>query len=194
MIMRAMALAGGIAGAAGLSQFPEFSQQYVQRLGGAVDELSRFISEFDADAARFDLSREAALADLEQGGRMAAARAESMRATLARHARLSGDLEVLRQAGPFTRAYEAGRLSDRELAEATWADFKPALPLTFEGGMFGVSAVPVPLIWCIPVGFDWSDICLQHFCWRWLWRMELGLWVVWRLLNLVWATVVGPMR
>lgn len=137
MIMRAMALAGGIAGAAGLSQFPEFSQQYVQRLGGAVDELSRFISEFDADAARFDLSREAALADLEQGGRMAAARAESMRATLARHARLSGDLEVLRQAGPFTRAYEAGRLSDRELAEATWADFKPALPLTFEGGMFG---------------------------------------------------------
>ncbi|MFU1479686.1 Abi family protein [Roseovarius sp. C7] len=57
-----------------------------------------------------------------------------------------------------------------------------------------VSAVPVPLIWCIPVGFDWSDICLQHFCWRWLWRMELGLWVVWRLLNLVWATVVGPMR
>ncbi|MFU1478223.1 CobW family GTP-binding protein [Roseovarius sp. C7] len=59
---------------------------------------------------------------------------------------------------------------------------------------FSVSAVPVPLIWCIPVGFDWSDICLQHFCWRWLWRMELGLWVVWRLLNLVWATVVGPMR
>ena len=57
-----------------------------------------------------------------------------------------------------------------------------------------VSAVPVPLIWCIPVCFDWSDICLQHFCWRWLWRMELGLWVVWRLLALVWATVVGPMR
>lgn len=137
MFMRAIAVAGGLAGAAGLSQFPEFSQQYVQRLGGAVDELSRFIAAFDADAAKFDLDRDAALADLEQGGRMAAARAESVRRTVARHARLSEDLAVLRQAGPFTRAYEAGRLGDREIARATWEDFRPALPLTFEGGLFG---------------------------------------------------------
>jgi len=37
--MRILATAGGIAGAVALSQFPEFSQQYVQRLSGATDEL-----------------------------------------------------------------------------------------------------------------------------------------------------------
>ena len=44
MFMRAIAVAGGLAGAAGLSQFPEFSQQYVQRLGGAVDELTAVVA------------------------------------------------------------------------------------------------------------------------------------------------------
>ncbi len=34
MLLRAITLAGGIVGAAGMSQFPEYSQQYVQRLGG----------------------------------------------------------------------------------------------------------------------------------------------------------------
>ena len=37
MILRVLAVAAGLAGAGTLSQFPEFSQQYVQRLGGAVD-------------------------------------------------------------------------------------------------------------------------------------------------------------
>ena len=43
MILRTMALAAGLTGAATLSQFPEFSQQYTQRLGGAVDELSAIV-------------------------------------------------------------------------------------------------------------------------------------------------------
>ena len=57
MLLRAITMAGGLVGAAGLSQFPEFSQQYVQRLGGAVDELSRFVAEFDADAAAVGMTR-----------------------------------------------------------------------------------------------------------------------------------------
>ena len=51
MFARVLTLAGGLSGAAGLSQFPEFSQQYAQRLGGAVEELQLFVEEFDADAA-----------------------------------------------------------------------------------------------------------------------------------------------
>ena len=49
MILRALTLAAGLTGAAGASQFPEFSQQYVQRLGGAVDELTRFVAEMQTD-------------------------------------------------------------------------------------------------------------------------------------------------
>ena len=63
-MIRALILAGGVAGAAGLSQFPEYSQQYNQRLAGAVDELSHVVADFDASAAAEGLSREAALAQM----------------------------------------------------------------------------------------------------------------------------------
>ena len=136
MIGRTIVLAGGLAGAASLSQFPEFSQQYTQRLGGAVDELSRVVADFDADAAEVGLSREAALVDLAQGGQMGAQRADTMVGTIERHRRLSEDLVAIRSVGPFTRAAQAGRFTDTEIAKAAWADYKPALPLTFEGGVF----------------------------------------------------------
>ena len=136
MFLRAITLAGGMAGAAGLSQFPEFSQQYTQRLAGAVDELTRFVDEFDADAAAQGFTRAEALDDLNQGSQMGAARADTMGRTLARYNRLSADLEALRAAGPFTRAYNAGSFTDPEIAQAAWSDFKPAMPLTFEGAVF----------------------------------------------------------
>ena len=50
MILRALTLAGGLTGAAVSSQFPEFSQQYTQRLGGAVDALAVVVADFDAMA------------------------------------------------------------------------------------------------------------------------------------------------
>ncbi|WP_324751613.1 DUF2937 family protein [Roseovarius sp. Pro17] len=136
MLARALALAGGLAGAAGFSQFPEFSQQYVQRLGGAVDELGRFVAEFDADAAEVGLTRAAALADLGQGSAIGAQRAESMADVIVRYQRLSADLATLRDAGPFTRAYRMRSFADAEIAEAAWEEFKPAVPLTMAGGIF----------------------------------------------------------
>lgn len=151
MIFRAMILAGGLAGAAGMSQFPEFSQQYVQRLGGAVDELARVAADFDASAAALGLSRAAALEQM-RGTDFVAARRADMERTFARHDQLSADLAALRGAGPFSRAYLAGHLADSDLAARTWADFRPALPLTFEGMSFaavgalaGWSAVAVLL-------------------------------------------------
>ena len=61
--MRALGrLIVGLAAAGGAltaSQLPEFTQQYRQRLGGAVDELLRVVADFDADAARNPLTGEA---------------------------------------------------------------------------------------------------------------------------------------
>jgi hypothetical protein len=36
---RSLSLLGGLGLGLALSQFPEYAQQYTQRLGGAVDEL-----------------------------------------------------------------------------------------------------------------------------------------------------------
>ncbi|UYV36111.1 DUF2937 family protein [Rhodobacteraceae bacterium D3-12] len=136
MLLKALTLAGGIAGAAGLSQAPEFSQQYMQRLGGAVDELERFVAEFDADATAVGLSRAAALESLSNGGAMGAKRAETMGHTLARYEHMSGELAEMRGAGAFTRSYRVARFSDKEIAANTWGAFRPAVPLTVEGAIF----------------------------------------------------------
>lgn len=135
MFLRTLTLVAGLAGAGTLSQFPEYAQQYAQRLGGAVDELGRVVQDFDRSAAAEGLSREAALAQM-QGTDFLLRRRTDMEGNIARHARLSADLEALQQAGPFMRAYHARRLADPEIARKALKDFKPALPVTLEGGIF----------------------------------------------------------
>lgn len=135
-MIRALAVAGGICVAGASSQFPEYSQQYMQRLSGAVDELSAVVAQFDADAQGLGLSRAQALDDLAQGGRMGEARALSMGRVLSRYDRLSRDLAVLKDSTALDRALNAWRLSERDLARATWADFRPALPVSVEGAGF----------------------------------------------------------
>ena len=59
-----------------------------------------------------------------------------MTRTIERKSRLEADLAALRGAGPFTRAYEAAHFDDMEIARRAAQDFKPAMPLTFEGISF----------------------------------------------------------
>jgi hypothetical protein len=134
MILRALALAGGLAGAATTSQFPEFSQQYIQRLGGAVDALGEVVADFDASAQAVGLDRQAALAQM-QGTAFLDRRRSDMTATIARFERLSVDLDTLQGHGPFMRAYHLPRITDPQIASAAWAVYQPALPLNFAGGI-----------------------------------------------------------
>ncbi len=139
MLIRAITLASGVTGAAAFSQYPEFSQQYVQRLGGAVDELRGVVMQFDADAGALGLTRDAALDEMAAAGGISAARSASMRAIATRYTRLEADLAALRQASPVERATQAWRLTDAELAGQAWDAFKPAIPLSVEGAGFAVA-------------------------------------------------------
>ena len=135
MILRALTVAAGLAGASVTSQFPEFSQQYAQRLGGAVDELATVIADFDASAAASDLTRTEALAQL-QGTDFLARRRADMERTIDRHADLSEALTALQNAGPFMRAYQLRHFTDRDIATRAYEAYQPAVPLTLEGGVF----------------------------------------------------------
>ncbi|MCI5096007.1 MAG: DUF2937 family protein [Rhodobacteraceae bacterium] len=139
MIGRILGVSFGLLGAATFSQLPEFTQQYTQRLGGAVDELEQFVAEFDTDAAQTGLSRGEALKQLAQAGQFGAARAETITQTIARQERLSADLNALRSAGPWLRVVHAGRSADADIMQATYADFQPAVPLTAEGAGFAAA-------------------------------------------------------
>ncbi|GGF70385.1 hypothetical protein GCM10011402_23680 [Paracoccus acridae] len=115
-----------------LSQFPAFSDQYVQRLGGQVDALSRVAAEFDASAQGAGLTRERALADLS-GSAFRDAHQSNMRDVFARLDRARQDLELLRLAGPLERMLLPHRIRDGETLAATWGDFRPAVPVTVAG-------------------------------------------------------------
>lgn len=131
-MLRLAALTGGLAGGVALSQFPEFSQQYLQRLAGQVDALGVVTAEFDASAAKASLTRDAALASM-QGSDFSAFRQADMRSTFARFDRLQSDLTLLRAAGPVERLFLPQRFGDTELLGATWGDFQPAVPATTTG-------------------------------------------------------------
>ncbi|MBV7408916.1 MULTISPECIES: DUF2937 family protein [Roseobacteraceae] len=138
MILRAAVLAGGVIGGAMASQFPEFSQQYQQRLGGAVDALAEVVADFDASAQAAGLTRESALAEM-QGTAFLDRRRSDMVRTFARYDRLSADLVALETAGPFMRAYHAAHSTDTEVASAALSAFKPAVPLTLAGAIFALA-------------------------------------------------------
>ena len=57
MFARRLALAIAVLAELIGSQGPEFTQQYRQRLGGALEELNRIVAEFDAEAGRENLTR-----------------------------------------------------------------------------------------------------------------------------------------
>lgn len=132
--------------AACLSQFPAFSDQYVQRLGGQVDALTRVAAEFDASAQKAGLSRDQALTDLS-GSAFRDAHQANMRQTFTRLDHARADLQMLRLAGPLERMALPHRLRDTETLAATWGDFRPAVPLTAAG--FWAAAIGLALGWIL---------------------------------------------
>lgn len=135
MIVRVITLVAGILSGATASQFPEFSQQYTQRLGGAVDALGEVVADFDASAAAAGLDRGAALEQM-QGTAFLDSRRADMSRTFLRYDRLREDLTVLESAGPFMRAYHATRMTDSDVARAAMDTFEPAVPLGMAGLVF----------------------------------------------------------
>ncbi len=155
-MLRALALTGGLLGAAVVSQFPEFTQQYTQRLGGQVEALETVLADFDASAQKAEMTREEALASMG-GSVFLENRRRDMRDTIERHARLSDDLAALQDASPLERLTMPHRVTDTALARATYEEFRPALPLSIEGaisalagylgGWLAVSALLTLLAW-----------------------------------------------
>lgn len=131
-MIRVLCLVGGLAGAAGLSQFPEFSQQYLQRLSGQVDALTLVVKDFDAAALAEGMGREDALQDLS-GSDFQLRHQADMRAIFARHARLSDNLVALQAASPLQRLVMPHRMLDGPTMQEVWGDFTPAVPLSVAG-------------------------------------------------------------
>lgn len=131
---RTLGIVGGLALGACLSQFPEYAQQYTQRLGGAVDELRIITAEFETAAKQAGLSREEAIARYSRSGDdFLAERGQSMARTFARYDQLSTTLADIRGASGWERFTQLPAYLDTEIGRRALEDYKPAVPVTVEG-------------------------------------------------------------
>ncbi|MDE3177205.1 MAG: DUF2937 family protein, partial [Pseudomonadota bacterium] len=142
LLLRRLALAVGLACGLIGTQAPEFAQQYRQRLAGAVDELSRVVATFDAEARARDFTPDQAIARLEgNADPLARERGRAMAGDKARLARLEAALDAYASAGPVRRLAATVATLDAATARRAWGDFQPAVPTTFEalavGGLGG---------------------------------------------------------
>jgi len=160
VIIRTVSLAVGLFGAVAAAQLPELVQQYKQRLGGAIDEVSVIVSRFDADAAGNTLSRDEALARLAASpDDLVKRRGQDMVANIARLQSLEDSRRELEDADPIGRLGTFFAYADPQLLAATLDDFQPAVPTTNEGLLCGV----------LGFIFGWSLIRLPAWPYR-RWR------------------------
>jgi len=143
-MIRLLTMAAGLSGALSLSQFPEFSQQYLQRLSGAVDELRGVVVSFDAAASSSGITREEALAELN-GSAFQAQLGGNLSGQITRYERLAESYAALKEIEPLQRLTQVYRFNDPDLARRTWADFRPAVPATIDG--FICAAIGYALGW-----------------------------------------------
>lgn len=131
MISRLFAMAIGLVGAVSFAQYPEFAQQYVQRLGGAVDELALIAAQFDASAALAGVTRAQALTELS-GSAFLDQHGQDMTATLTRYDQLRADLAVLER-GTLQRLTALPMRMDSQIADRALEAFQPGVPATPAG-------------------------------------------------------------
>jgi hypothetical protein len=135
-----------VLGAVLFSQGPEFMQQYLQRLGGHLDEARRQLALFQKTA------REAGLS-LEEFIQRTAASAEPSVAKLAglmtesaeRVAALQTAHDALLHASLWARPFVFLRHLDVPIAKATAIVFQPAVPTTAEGLLYAFAGMLVML-------------------------------------------------
>ena len=131
---RMLSTVGGIALALVVSQFPEYAQQYTQRLGGAVDELRVLTAEFDTAATEAGLSRTEALERYAATpDAFVAGRGLSMQATFVRYETLSATLAEIRGASGWERFTLLPRYLDSDIGRRTLEHYQSAVPVTMEG-------------------------------------------------------------
>ncbi|WP_428648549.1 DUF2937 family protein [Roseibium sp.] len=131
---RVLLLIAMLLGGTAASQLPEFSQQYRQRLGGAIDALEEIVADFRRDAEAFGLTVSEAIARQQASeDPFIQARGNSMAVAETRLNRLKRQAADMQAAGPFLRLVAFARGFDPQMARSTARDYEPALPVTAEG-------------------------------------------------------------
>jgi len=131
-----------VAGAVLFSQAPEFFQQYLQRLGGHLDEARRHLAQFEQTAAQAGAALDEFIRRTATNADPAVTRlADTMSAAVERVQSLSAAHDALRDASAWSRPFVFVRHLDWDIARGTLGIFKPAVPVTLEGGLYALAGM-----------------------------------------------------
>jgi hypothetical protein len=135
-----------VLGTIAFSQIPEFMQQYLQRLGGHLDEARRQLSQFHNAAEQSGITLERLIAQTGSNADAAVAKLGGvMSGAVARVDELSAAQSAIQSASLWERPFVFMRNMDPQIARATWQIFKPAIPTTVEGLVYAAAGMFVLL-------------------------------------------------
>ena len=121
-------------GAVALSQFPQFYGQYMQRLGGHLDEAEQAIGQYIKAAADLNLTLEEYINEhLSSASEIFVSSGEVIQDLQNRYQSLEKSYLALQDADIYNRWFVFLREIDWTIAENTWHNFMPGVPTTVEG-------------------------------------------------------------
>jgi hypothetical protein len=139
MILRRLALFVGLLAGLAATQLPEFVEQYRQRLGGAIDELSAIVARFDSDSGQQGLTETGGIDRLRANkDRFVQQRGEQMQDNVERLRRLRDAQIAFASEGALARLATFSTHYDGRIARGAWSDFEPAVPTTAEALAVGL--------------------------------------------------------
>ncbi|MBC8035945.1 MAG: DUF2937 family protein [Rhizobiales bacterium] len=135
-----------VAGAVLFSQGPEFMQQYLQRLGGHLDEARRHLATFEQTATQAGLTLDRFITQTGANADPAVAKLSGvMTDVLNRAGTLQAAQDALLKASLWERPFVFARHLDLGIARATGAVYQPAMPTTAEGLIYALTGMLVLL-------------------------------------------------
>lgn len=135
-----------VAGAVLFSQLPEFMQQYLQRLGGHLDEARLELDRLREAAAHSGLALDQLVSSAGGSPDSPAGKLAGLfRSSLARVDELSAAESAIRHASAWARPFVFAAHLDPGIARATWSVFRPAVPTTAEGALYAGAGMVLAL-------------------------------------------------
>lgn len=131
-----------IIGAVAFSQFPQFFGQYMQRLGGHLDEARFVLAQYIAAAEALNLTLEEYIREhLESGSEVFVSSGEVIQSLLERVRSLELSYQALQDATIYNRWFVFLREVDWSIATGTWENFVPGVPTTVEGLTYALAGL-----------------------------------------------------
>ena len=131
-----------ILGAVAFCQLPEFIQQYLQRLGGHLDEARRQVAVFQSSATQFKLTLPQFIERTSSNGDPAVAQLGGvMQGAVERVDHLAAAEAALRNASLWEKPFVFFAHLDRSIASATLEVYRPAVPTTVEGLVYAAAGM-----------------------------------------------------